>query len=134
MSAKEKTTKYNIDLNWFDTKRISFLTVAAGRMCPSCLERHPPDDKENPQKFIKTIADHCQKENTFIHDEQPVIESIFRVFLSNNNKPLTIEDITEKLKQSRGASAVSLTQETLEVLLETPLFLGMGPATNSPEK
>ncbi|MDP2719848.1 MAG: hypothetical protein U1D67_08005 [Dehalococcoidia bacterium] len=130
MSAKEKTTQYNIDLDWFDRKRMSFVTVATERMCSACLEKHPPDDKGNPQKIIKMISDHCQKDENYIHDEQPVAESIFRVFLSNNNKPLTIADIVEKLNQHRGASTVSPTPETVERLLETPLFFGMGPVNN----
>ncbi len=76
---------------------------------------------------MKTISECCQKESNFIHSYQPVLESIFRLFLSNNNNPLSAEDIIEKLDKRRGGSPVSLSVETLQRLLDKKRVLGLGP-------
>lgn len=51
------------------------------------------DDKDL-KRYIKRIADHCSKEQDYLLADTPLKEAIFRVMLSEGNRPLNAEDIS----------------------------------------
>ncbi|MBI2935155.1 MAG: hypothetical protein HYY29_06255 [Chloroflexi bacterium] len=127
MENKQDQT-YAINLDWFDQNRMSFVDMASRRVCASCRKKLSSGKKETPQGLIKLITECCRKEKDFIHSQQALIESIFRLFLSTGNKPLTAEEITMKVNEQRADNPISVSTESLQRLLDLNRFLGMGPA------
>lgn len=127
METTKENGLYHINLGWFETNKVSFSDTAGKRLCPSCKKKLTSEKKGKPEEFIKVISECCSKEKNYIHFLQPVIESIFRLFLTNNNKPLTAEEIIQKLNEKRMESALSISVETVQKLLDSARFLGLGP-------
>jgi hypothetical protein len=46
-----------------------------------------------------TLISHCAKQEQFITEHTTLTESLFRVFLSNGNQPLSPEELAEQLKR-----------------------------------
>ncbi|MFU8825919.1 MAG: hypothetical protein ACNA70_00330 [Brevefilum sp.] len=46
-----------------------------------------------------TLISHCAKQDGFIGSNMALVDSVFRVFLSNGNKPLTPEELGEILNR-----------------------------------
>ncbi len=120
--------KYAISLDWFDRNKVSFVDVAVRRACSACKNKLSPEKKHNPQELIKVITEHCGKDKDYIHPQQPVIESIFRLFLATGNKPLTAEEIMMKVNERRADNPISVSTEALQKLLDGNKLLGIGPA------
>ncbi|NPV86425.1 MAG: hypothetical protein HPY45_10510 [Anaerolineae bacterium] len=47
-----------------------------------------------------TLMTHCAKQPDFITDHTTLVDTVFRCFLSNGNKPLTPEQLGEQLGRS----------------------------------
>jgi len=58
-----------------------------------------------PAEILKAVQSCCSKTDDFITVSLPFQESVFRVFLANGNKPLTLEELGEQLNKRRGADA-----------------------------
>ncbi|MBI4330385.1 MAG: hypothetical protein HY673_03785 [Chloroflexi bacterium] len=124
----ETTTQtYAIDIGWFEKNNMSFPETAVKRLCASCARKLSAAKKKNPEELIKAISDCCGKEKDFIHGQQPVIESIFRLFLSTQNKPLPVQDIMQKVNEKRPENPLTLSLEALQQMLDGAKYLGLGP-------
>ena len=117
---------YAINLGWFEKKKISFPETAGKRLCPSCAKKLSAAKKESAGELIKVIAECCAKEKDYIHPQQSVVESIFRFFLSTDNKPLTADQIVRKVSEKRMGNPLSISTETLQKLLDDGRYLGVG--------
>jgi hypothetical protein len=51
-------------------------------------------DNEDLAMYIKRIADHCSHEQDYLLPDTPLKEAIFRVMLSEGNRPINAEDIS----------------------------------------
>ena len=130
MDTAEEEILYAVDPDWFEQNGMSLSNVLAKRLCPSCQKKLANDSKANPDRLIGTISKCCSQDKDFIHPQQPVVESLFRLFISEGNKPLLAEELMENLNQRRGESPVSISAETLARLLGKTRYLGMGPVGN----
>ena len=74
---------------------------------------------------MSTIRDCCSKTPGFITHNLPILESIFRLFLANNNQPLDLEELGEQLSQWRGGDTYGTSAEVLSRLLESDQYYGL---------
>jgi hypothetical protein len=45
------------------------------------------------------LISHCAKQEGFLTSKMALVDSVFRIFLSNGNKPLTVKDLGELLNR-----------------------------------
>jgi hypothetical protein len=69
------------------------------------------------------LISHCAKQEGFLTRNMALVDSVFRVFLSNGNKPLTPQELAELL--NRPADTILRTFSGLRV------YKGIRPASDS---
>lgn len=127
-AVTEEGKRWHIDLEWYDNNSRSFTAMAQERMCPRC-RKQPVSKKEIPaSQLIATINKCCGDSSDFINENQPVLESVFRVFLAGGNQPLTLKELGEKLSPPRGGDVFRTSPEVLARLLANDRFYGVRPA------
>ena len=99
---EEKEAKYFIDMAWLPFRKRSFSALGGSRLCPQSQEGLRPTSAEEPEAILTTIKECCCQKENFIHIGQPVLESIFRLLLSNDNQPLSLAEIGYLLEKHRG--------------------------------
>ena len=126
MSVDNADVHWFVDLSWLEQHNRSFLTLAKGALCPQCRKRLQ-EGEIAATDLISNIGNCCSKTPEFIPDSLPVLESIFRIFLSNGNKPLGLEGLGDKLKELHDGSAYRTSVEMLPRLLNSGQFYGLRP-------
>jgi len=125
-STEPTTSRWCIELDWYESNRRSFLTLAQECLCPVCRKRLKIDEGEALQAdVLSTIKDCCSKTEEFITGELPILESIFRLFLANGNKPLDLEEMGEQLSERRGGDATRTSVEVLSRILGSDRYYGL---------
>lgn len=124
----ELTTSWSIDLDWYQQNKRSFPVLARSYLCPKCAKRLDAKGKELSAKTIlSAIKDCCSKQPGFFTDRLPIMESIFRLFLANGNKPLDLEELGRELSEQRGGDTYLTSAGILTHLLENDRFYGLQP-------
>jgi len=119
-------TKWFIDVGWFEQNGRSFSVMARGCLCPKCFQKLKPDSQTvSNDRLLKTIKDCCSKTPDFIHARMPALESVFRLLLSNGNKPIVLEDITRQLGEKCGVGIYRISENTLFTLLRNDQYYGL---------
>lgn len=88
----------------------SFALTLLHRRCATCWGGLVQDESNGmripAQEHLTKIAEHCSQEQDFIHPGLPVVEAVFRILLSNNDRPMKLREIHEVL-QKRWSDAAS---------------------------
>lgn len=89
--------EYTIDPEAATAAHRSLPVLIASRRC--YMDQQGDDDVANLDEDlnIKRIAEHCSKEQDYLLEDTPLKEAIFRVLLSEANRPMTAEEISEVL-------------------------------------
>jgi len=84
---------------------------------------------------LKTMKDCCSKKEDFITPTIPLLEMVFRLFLANSNKPMSLVQIQEELQQRLSASTdprdVSINK--LKRILDNDRYYGLRPVSTEEE-
>ena len=112
-----------IDLDWHQQSNRSFFTLAQGCLCPKCQERLKGEI--SAADLLTTIKDCCSKTPNFITGKLPILESIFRLFLTNGNQPLDLEELGRQLSEWRGGDTYRTSAEILSRLLSSDQYYGL---------
>ena len=112
-----------IDLDWYQQNNRSFFTLAQGYLCPRCREQLPKEISAD--ELLTTIKDCCSKTPDFITDKLSILESIFRLFLTNGNQPLAAEELGKQLNEWRGGDTYRTSAEVLSHLLRDERYYGI---------
>ena len=54
---------------------------------------------DTPEKHLKELGIIYRKSKSFLEPKTPVKEALFRLFVYNNNKPLTVKQISKQLSE-----------------------------------
>jgi hypothetical protein len=92
----EAQCRYCIDLDWYREQGRSFPLLATSRLCPSSQKKKIP---KSETALLNTIKQCCSKWEGFFSPNTPLLELVFRLFLANGNKPLTLAQIQDRLQQ-----------------------------------
>lgn len=118
--------RFAIDLDWYEENHRSFATAVRTSLCAKC--QHKVEGKDMPaKKIIPMIKGCCSGEPDFINDRQPILESIFRVLLSNGNGPLEVEELSRRLAERRGGDTFRTAPQLLARLLRSEDYYGIRP-------
>lgn len=132
INTEQVTTKYFIDLDWYQQNNRSFPALAQSRLCPKCWKRLKADRGWIPAvDLLAAFQDCCSKTKGFITDEQPILENVFRFFLANGNQPLDLEELGKQLNKQRRDSRFT-SAEILSRLLGNDRYYGLRQVTTEP--
>ena len=126
-------TEFHIDFNWWalhdrnwrvylrsylcDEHKETFASVNTDELVdwidPETAEVHRVDGLQH------ILISHCARQETFITHQTTLVDSIFRIFLSNGNSSLTPVELSEKL----GRDAITI----LKTISGTRVYRGIRP-------
>lgn len=129
MTSDKSTQRWFIDLDWLEQHNRSFLALAQGCLCSKCTKKRKGGSEPiSPAELISSIEACCGKASDFISDSSPVLESIFRLFLANGNKPLSPEELSKQLAKRLGGDSHRTSVEILPRLLRDEHYYGLRQA------
>ena len=115
---------YFINLDWFQRTDRSFAVIAQRCLCPACQERlASKPDVMLSVSLIENIRDCCSKTPNFISFKLPLLEKVFRLFISKGNEPISLAELIMQLSLYSNNS-VSLSPSTLKRLLDNNKYYG----------
>ena len=116
--------RWCIDLDWYQQNNRSFLFLAQGCLCPKCRQQLQGGEV-SAADLLSTIKDCCSKTPDFINYRLPILESIFRLFLTNGNQPLNLEELGKQLSEWRDVDPYHTSPEILSCLLKNDQYYGL---------
>ncbi len=103
-------------------------------MCPKCRKQLEAGKEEiSAVDLLSTIRGCCSQAPGFITQRLPILESVFRLFLANNNHPLDLEELGRQLSEWRGGDTYRTSAEVLSRLLESDHYYGLRQVQESGE-
>ncbi len=104
-------TKFHIDFGWWQRPGQNLTGYLQRHLCPEVTQLHPdytPSqtfDWVNPEtgevypidKAWYIILTHCSQQPGFTDEHLTLTTAIFRIFIANDNTPLAVMEIHEKL-------------------------------------
>jgi len=125
----EAQCSYSIDLNWHQEQGHSFALLATSRLCPSSQKKKIP---KSETALLNALKQCCSKWEGFFNPNAPLLELIFRLFLTNGNNPLTLAQIQDSLEQrltdTSGLRDLSIPK--LKRMIDNNSYYGLRPTTS----
>jgi len=104
-------TPFQIDFEWWKNHDRAWRVNLRSSLCEEHKELYAETSGDEQVDWVDpetaevqkvdglqhTLISHCAKEDDFITKQTSLTESVFRVFLSNGNQPLTPEELSEIL-------------------------------------
>jgi len=128
-------TKFHIDFSWWDKQNRDIRIYMLDYLCPECRENldsvRPTVkvDMADPETAEVTKVDVvweairacCGQRTGYIAPETPLLDGIFRAFLANGNRPLSVRELHELLNRRPP-------ETILRVLTKGRVSMGIRPA------
>ena len=106
-------TKFHIDFGWWQKQSQSLGAYLQGHLCSEAKNLRLNNGQSQTFDWINpetgevfqidllwhTIQIHCGQQPNFINDNMALSRSIFRLFIANDNTPLTPLEMYEKLRK-----------------------------------
>ena len=106
-------TKFHIDFEWWDRESSEFRVYLRSHLCPThqlqfaeyaagdLIDNVDPDTGEvqSIDGVHYTLRSHCAQQPEFLTAHTTLVDAVFRVFIANGNKPLTPEELAEKINR-----------------------------------
>jgi hypothetical protein len=130
-------TKFRIDYTWWEKYDRNWRNSLISYLCPehkAAFASHadaPIFDLVDPETgevsqgdaLVYTLVHHCAQQDDFISLNAPLVDSIFKIFLSNDNQALSPEELAEVIR--KPANTILTTIGGLKV------YKGIRPIFNS---
>jgi len=127
-------TKFHIDFQWWDKQNKDIHVFMRDLLCTECrqtvdsaapgqtLDVVDPETGEVTQvdSLWEAIRACCALKPDYITADTPLLDSIFRTFLANGNKPLSVSELHERLDK-RPPDVI------LRMLTKGQVFMGIKP-------
>jgi len=129
MDTAQPKPRWFIDLDWYRQNNRSISALAQDYLCANCHGQLSAGEKEiSVDKLLSTIKNCCSNDTRFINSQLPILESIFRFFLANDNQPLDLEELGKQLSERRGGDIYHTSPEILSRLLKNDKYYGLRQA------
>jgi hypothetical protein len=116
-------TQFHIDFDWWRESDANWRIFLFEFLCEKHQEnfRDKADtvkiDAVDPETaevksvdgFLHELINHCAKQPEFINESMPMVAQIFRIFLSNGNKPLSSDELAELINRPARTILATLT-------------------------
>ncbi|MEM7125439.1 MAG: hypothetical protein AAF702_03875 [Chloroflexota bacterium] len=128
-------TKFHIDYDWWEKSGQNFRQYLRNQLCAECRDRF--SDHQNTENvdwvdpntgevhrtdaLRECLRTRCASDPEYINERLPVASACFRVFLANNNSPLSPTELGQVLPWKTA-------DEILRILGGKKVYLGLRPA------
>ncbi len=130
-------TKFHIDYDWWDRADRDLEVYLRSHLCPehqqtyADLEVDVMVDSVDPETAEVTkvagvqhiLISHCARQPDYLTPQTSLVNAVFRVFLANNNTPLSPIELSERLGKSP--------QMILRTFSGSRVYKGIRPYTES---
>ena len=134
-------TRLHIDFDWWKDKDRNFRVVLQSRLCDSCREQFAsagnvgeidwvdPDTAEvtRVDGLWHSLRTCCSQKPGYITDKTPLTEAAFRIFLANNNTPLTPVELHQIIERKTPKTILS-------ALTGKHIYMGIKPIISQQPK
>lgn len=134
-------TRLHIDFDWWKDKDTNFRVVLQSRLCESCKEQFAaagnigeidwidPDTAEvtRVDGLWHSLRTCCSQKPGYITDKTPLAEAAFRIFLANNNTPLTPVELHQIIERKTPKTILS-------ALTGKRIYMGIKPIISQQSK
>jgi hypothetical protein len=128
-------TKFHIDDDWWEQSGRSFRLYLRDQLCEECRDRFAnhmntedvdwvdPDTGEvrRTDALRECLRTRCANDPDYINERLPLASACFRIFLANNNAPLSPNELHHLLPWKSADSI-------LRTLAGDTVYLGLRPA------
>jgi hypothetical protein len=114
-----------IALDWFPLNHRSVSVLVKDYLCPDCARRLSTKTEPALKALFASIESCCSQTPDFINDKLPILESVFRLFLRNGNRPMTLQELSSELGQVRFGDVYRTSPEALLRILKSDRFYGL---------
>jgi hypothetical protein len=104
-------TSFHIDFDWWSQNDRDWRVYLRSYLCPEHQTMFADVDLFDQVDWIdpetaeiqrvdglqNILITHCAKQQTFITQQNTLVDSVFRVFLANGNTPLSTQELAEEL-------------------------------------
>ena len=108
-----KTTPFHIDFDWWQKNERDWHVYLRSLLCPEHQEVFadvkqgemidwidPKTAEVKPVDGIQhTLMSHCARRPEFVTEQTAMVEAVFRLFLTNENVPMTAEELGSLLNR-----------------------------------
>lgn len=108
-----RKTKFRIDFDWWKSQDRNWRSSLISYLCQEHREAFAQYNDDNlfdlvdpdtgevvkGDALIFTLITHCAREDEFITPNAPLVDSIFKVFLSRDNQPMDCEELSEIIRK-----------------------------------
>ena len=115
-------TPFHIDFNWWQQHDSDWRVFLLGLLCEehqtafATLDENVVIDFIDPETaevkpvdgLLHTLLSHCAKQRNFISNSGSLVGTVFRVYLSNNNSPLSPNQLSELILRPAKTILVTL--------------------------
>jgi len=127
-------TKFHIDYDWWETSGKNFRIYLRDQLCEECRKRFAnyqntenvdwidPDTAEvrRTDALRECLRTRCANDPAYINERLPLASACFRVFLANNNTPLSPNELNQLLPWK-------LPESILQTLSGGQIYFGIRP-------
>ena len=119
-------TRWAIAPEWFPRNNRSITAILRNYLCPECSKKLLTQGKgSTPESLMSAINNCCSRSPGFITEKLPILEAVFRFFLTNGNTPLTIDELNEQINRIYGGDAYRYSPEALLHILKADIYYGL---------
>ncbi len=108
---------YAIDPAWYEQQGVSLEAAVHARRCPSCLVASTKKDAKPTSRSSRApakgkapalsgwqlemheLAEDCAHKQDYVTADTPLIESVFRTLLANENRPTAFQQLVAQISQ-----------------------------------
>ncbi len=104
-------TKFHIDYKTWDRADRELLVYLRSHLCPVHQESYSESESDIVVDYVDPdsaevtrlagiqhiLVSHCSRQADYINPATPLVNAVFRVFLANNNTPLTVQELGQIL-------------------------------------
>lgn len=127
-------TKFHIDMEWWEENQRDIRVYIRDMLCPECRLAYADAASPSEVDWIDeetgevtrvdslwhSLRTCCSKRPNYITPNMPIVEAVFRTFLANGNKPLSVNELYELLDRRPP-------QMILRILTAGPVYMGIRP-------
>ncbi len=124
INHEQDLNRWSIDFNWFERNSRSYLPLVRASLCPRC-QKKTAKGEHYINDFLSWVGGCCSKSSGYMKLDYPLLECVFRLFLANGNKPLTLEELSQQLGTWRSGDATRTSTQVLARLLKNDQYYGI---------
>ncbi len=126
VTVERDNSHWAIDIAWLEGHGRAFPAMAERCLCSKCRKRLKAEVEPVATEGLLGAAKECgEHSGNYITGDLPILESIFRLFLSQGNKPCDLRELGQRLSERRGVDTYRTSVEMLWRLLRDDRYYGI---------